>query len=124
MTFDQRPLAFGERVVKPLRYSDRCPMRSVDLHFAGEGAHGQNAQKQRKDGHERYTSLTGKPRRLALLRLCRDALRSHALEGLGFGIQPRLDRSNEATLSFFVAVLFVVVLRVACHGGNSRMAFL
>ena len=51
----------------------------------------------------------------AFLRLRRDTLRSHALEGLGFGVQSGLYRRDEATLSLFVAVLFVPVLWMARH---------
>jgi hypothetical protein len=48
--------------------------------------------------------------------LGRDAPWGHALEGLGLGIQSSLHGSKEATLSLIVAVWFVVVLWVACHG--------
>jgi hypothetical protein len=43
--------------------------------------------------------------------LRRHALPSHALEGLWLGIQTSFDRSDEATLRFFFAVLFIVL----CH---------
>ena len=44
-----------------------------------------------------------------------NALRSHALERLGESIQPGLYRSDETTLRLFFAVLFVLVLGMACH---------
>jgi hypothetical protein len=52
---------------------------------------------------------------MPLLRLRWDALRSHAFEGLGLRIQPGFYCGEEAPLRLFIAVRFVVALRVACH---------
>lgn len=61
-------------------------------------------------------ALNGTVCRLTLLlRLCRNTFRRDTLQRRGLRIQSGLNRDQEAALSLFVAVRFVVVLWVACH---------
>ena len=60
-------------------------------------------------------SYPGRSPRSFLLRLRLDAFRHDTLERGGLHIQSGFDGGRDATLGLFVAVLFIIALRVACH---------